>query len=190
MGNKGENNRQRIVNAADQLFYQRGYNQTSFRDISNETGIPRGNFYYYFKTKEEILGAVVESRVNDFEEILSSCNDKSDDPRQRILCFTDMLSASEANVLEAGCPIGTLSSELSKDDVSFQEMSQAVFTVIRQWLTKQFSALGCSEADDKAMDLMARMQGVTVMACTFNDRKFLRKSLENIKDWVNKQTVS
>jgi TetR/AcrR family transcriptional repressor of nem operon len=190
MGNKGENNRQRIVNAADQLFYERGYNQTSFRDISNETGIPRGNFYYYFKTKEEILSAVVESRVSDFEDMLKACEDQVDDPRQRILCFADMLSSSEANVLETGCPIGTLSSELSKDDSSFKEMSQAVFTVIRQWLTKQFSALGCSEADDKSMELMARMQGVTVLACTFNDRKFLRKSLEDIKGWINKQTLS
>ena len=48
MGTKGEGNRQRIIEAADNLFYRRGYNQTSFQDISDATGIPRGNFYYYF----------------------------------------------------------------------------------------------------------------------------------------------
>ena len=75
MGTKGSANRQRIVEAADHLFYSRGYNQTSFSDISDETGIPRGNFYYYFKTKEDILAAVVESRLADFKQLLSHCEE-------------------------------------------------------------------------------------------------------------------
>ncbi len=190
MGNKGENNRQRIVSAADQLFYRRGYNQTSFRDISDETGIPRGNFYYYFKTKEDILGAVIDARVNAFEEMLEACSSSASDPRERLLCFTNMLSVSEDAVLQAGCPIGTLSSELAKDDDAYQEMSRAVFTVIRQWLVKQFNALGSSSSDEKAMDLLARMQGVCVMACAFDDRKYLRRSLADIQAWVNSQTLS
>jgi TetR/AcrR family transcriptional repressor of nem operon len=190
MGNKGENNRQRIVTAADQLFYKRGYNQTSFRDISDKTGIPRGNFYYYFKTKEDILSAVVDARVNAFEEMMGACDSSSSDPRERLLCFTNMLSDSESNILQAGCPIGTLSSELAKDDDSYQEMSRAVFTLIRQWLATQFSALGSSNSDEKAMDLLARLQGVCVMACAFDDRKFLRRSQSDLHDWVKSQVLS
>ncbi|MGD9385294.1 MAG: TetR/AcrR family transcriptional regulator, partial [Thioalkalispiraceae bacterium] len=49
MGNKGEAIRQRIVAAADQLFYQHGYENTSFSDIADAVGISRGNFYYHFK---------------------------------------------------------------------------------------------------------------------------------------------
>ena len=71
MGTKGSVNKQKIVQAADRLFYTRGYNQTSFSDISDETGIPRGNFYYYFKTKEDILSAVVEERVEALETIMT-----------------------------------------------------------------------------------------------------------------------
>lgn len=187
MGNKGENNRQSIVAAADQLFYRRGYNQTSFRDISEETGIPRGNFYYYFKTKEEILGAVVDARLHDFEAMLEECDNSTSDPGKRILCFTNMLVASEDSVLQAGCPIGTLSSELAKDDKSYREMSRAVFVLVRKWLATQFDALGVADSDGKALDLLARMQGVTVMACAFGDRRFLRRSLADIKAWVNRQ---
>ena len=51
MKQQSTNSKEKIVLAADQLFYVRGYNQTSFSDIADETGIPRGNFYYYFKTK-------------------------------------------------------------------------------------------------------------------------------------------
>lgn len=190
MGNKGENNRQRIVAAADLLFYRRGYNQTSFRDISEETGIPRGNFYYYFKTKEEILGAVVDARVKGFDDMLSQCENSTHDPRKRILCFTDMLSDLEDNVIQVGCPIGTLSSELAKDDECYHDVSRAVFVLIRKWLATQFGELGAADSDEKAMDLLARMQGITVMACAFDDRQFLRRSLTEIKAWINRQTLN
>jgi TetR/AcrR family transcriptional repressor of nem operon len=190
MGTKGDNNRQRIVEAADQLFYTRGYNQTSFRDISDITGIPRGNFYYYFKTKDEILGAVVDSRVAGIKEMLSACEEASSDPRQRVLCFADMLSAAEDSIVQTGCPVGTLSSELAKDEGNFKDIARVVFTLMVNWLTEQFVSMGLGDAKDKAMNLMARMQGITVMACAFNDLDFLRRSFADVKASVNAMVLN
>ena len=51
--------RDHIVEAADQLFYRQGYEHTSFADIADAVHISRGNFYYHFKTKDEILDAVI-----------------------------------------------------------------------------------------------------------------------------------
>ncbi len=116
MGTKGDGNRQRIIDAADSLFYRRGYNQTSFQDISDATGIPRGNFYYYFKTKDEILAAVVSSRIDDINTMLNRCDTETEDARERLLMFSNMLDDNRDDVIASGCPIGTLSSELAKDD--------------------------------------------------------------------------
>ena len=91
MGTKGEGNRQRIIEAADSLFYRRGYNQTSFQDISDATGIPRGNFYYYFKTKDDILNAVVDTRIAELTVMLNNCESATDDARERLLLFSNML---------------------------------------------------------------------------------------------------
>ena len=190
MGSKGEGNRQLIVEAADQLFYTRGFHQTSFRDISDVTGIPRGNFYYYFKTKDDILYAVVEARVQVYSDILQGCEQASSEPRQRLLCFSNMMSDFEDSIVVTGCPIGTLCSELAKDEGDLQDASRAVFILLRGWLTEQFSALNCSEADAKAMDMLARMQGVTVMASAFNDRDFIRRSLSELQAWINAQILS
>ncbi|MEK9971095.1 MAG: helix-turn-helix domain-containing protein, partial [Ferrovibrio sp.] len=44
-----------IVEAADGLIYRRGYDHTSFADIADAVRISRGNFYYHFRTKDEIL---------------------------------------------------------------------------------------------------------------------------------------
>ena len=190
MGSKGESNRQLIVEAADQLFYTRGYHQTSFRDISDATGIPRGNFYYYFKTKDDILNAVVESRVQVYSEMLQACEQESSAPRQRLLCFSNMLSNFEDNIVLNGCPIGTLCSELAKDEADLKEVSRAVFLLMREWLTEQFTALNCANADDKAMDMMARIQGITVLASAFGDRDFIHRSLTELQAWINNLKVN
>ena len=184
MGTKGEGNRQRIIEAADQLFYRRGYNQTSFQDISDATGIPRGNFYYYFKTKDDILDAVVASRCDSFVTMLKENESSTDDPRERLFFLADMLDRNQDSVLDSGCPVGSLSSELAKEGNALQHKSRRVFDVVRQWTASQFEALGLANADELAMDLLARIQGVTVMACAFKDAAFLQRSLKQIKDWL------
>ncbi|TNF39148.1 MAG: TetR/AcrR family transcriptional regulator [Gammaproteobacteria bacterium] len=193
MGVKGSANRQRIVEAADRLFYSRGYSQTSFSDISDETGIPRGNFYYYFKTKEDILAAVIDARLDSFRHMLDACDDASDDPRQRLLMFVNVPLQNADNVIRYGCPVGTLSSELMKQQ--HQEISQPVFTAVfdllRNWCINQFKALGLeNRARDLAMDLLARLQGITIMSNVYGDRDFLRRATSDVQHWIKKVTAN
>jgi TetR/AcrR family transcriptional regulator, transcriptional repressor for nem operon len=188
MGTKGSTNRQRIVEAADRLFYVRGYNQTSFSDISDATGLPRGNFYYYFKTKEDILDAVVESRVDGFDQILAECTNAIADPRKRLLAFARVPLHHSDQVLQYGCPIGSLSTELCKSpapDASPSRMT-SVFDLLRHWIATQFSALGIAEsrADQLAMDLLARLQGVVLIANIYKDAEFLKRASADIEDWL------
>lgn len=189
MGTKGEGNRQRIIEAADNLFYQRGYNQTSFQDISDATGIPRGNFYYYFKTKDDILDAVVQARSKAFLEQVKQFDTRTSDPGERLLLFAELLRVNQESILVSGCPAGSLSTELAKEEASLQKKSRQVFEVIVDWCTEQFAALGKSNARDLAMDMVARMQGVIVIACAFNDQTFLLRSMSELKDWVNSKTT-
>lgn len=190
MGNKGEGNRQRIIGAADSLFYRNGYNQTSFQDISDATGIPRGNFYYYFKTKDEILNAVVDTRISELNIMLKQCEADTDDARERLLMFSNMLENNREDVIQSGCPIGTLSSELAKDDPVLHEKSRQAFILLRDWIKRQFEALGLNNADDLAMDLLAKLQGVTVMACAFKDDEFIWRSHNEIKEWIKNKTFN
>jgi TetR/AcrR family transcriptional repressor of nem operon len=190
MGTKGEGNRQRIIDAADNLFYRRGYNQTSFQDISDATGIPRGNFYYYFKTKDEILDAVVNSRVADLSIMLNQCESETDDARERLLAFSNMLKFKRDDVVQSGCPFGSLSSELAKGDAEQHEISRQAFVVLRDWIKRQFKSLGLENADNLAMDLLAKMQGTTVLACAFKDAGFIERSHQEIKDWINAKTLN
>ncbi|MGE6630603.1 TetR/AcrR family transcriptional regulator [Bacillus sp. NPDC077027] len=55
-----EERRNEILNAAETLFSTKGYQQTTIIDILKEVGIAKGTFYYYFKSKEEVMDAIID----------------------------------------------------------------------------------------------------------------------------------
>lgn len=55
-----EERKNQILDVAEQLFVEKGFDNTSTNDIINEIGIARGTLYYHFKSKEEILDTIVE----------------------------------------------------------------------------------------------------------------------------------
>lgn len=56
---EAEERRNEILDTAEMLFFARGYARTTVNDILREIGIAKGTFYYYFKSKEEVMDAVV-----------------------------------------------------------------------------------------------------------------------------------
>lgn len=177
--------RERIVEAADLLFYQQGYEQTSFSNVAEAVGITRGNFYYHFKTKDEILDAVIGRRLASTSEMLAGWERKGDGPEDRLLCFVDMLTANRAKIMKYGCPVGTLCTELAKLDHRSRDDANKVFLIFRSWLRKQFELLGkAGQADDLAMHLLARSQGVATLANAFHDEGFIQNEVAALRDWI------
>lgn len=64
---KGKETYSRIFTAAKKYFYTQGYKETTFRQLSAETGIHLGQFTYYFKTKDDLAGLIYsEIRQNTY----------------------------------------------------------------------------------------------------------------------------
>jgi TetR/AcrR family acrAB operon transcriptional repressor len=59
----GEESRRRILDAAEELFAERGFDRTSFVDIAERSGISRGSIPWHFKNKNGLVMAVVERAV-------------------------------------------------------------------------------------------------------------------------------
>ena len=57
---KAEERRNEILDAADELFGQKGFDGTSTKDILEKVGIARGTLYYHFKSKEDIMDALID----------------------------------------------------------------------------------------------------------------------------------
>ena len=88
--------RENIVAAADALFYEHGFENTSFANVAEVVGISRGNFYYHFKTKDEILDAVIEKRVADRRVMLDEWSSRGKTPKRRVEKFFRFLLEMEA----------------------------------------------------------------------------------------------
>lgn len=178
--------RDHIVDAADRLFYRQGYEHTSFADIADAIKISRGNFYYHFKSKDEILDAVIEARVAATTTMLERWEIEGKRPADRIRSFIHILIANRADIRRYGCPVGTLCSELAKLNHAAQGEANRLFALFRTWLRRQFVLLGrAADADALAMHLLARSQGVATLANAFHDETFIRQEVEQMESWLD-----
>ena len=174
------------MQVADRLFYQRGYEHTSFADIADVVRISRGNFYYHFKTKDEILDAVIDARLKGTRAMLEQWEAEGASPADRIRSFISILIANRADIKRYGCPVGTLCTELAKLEHPSRAEANALFTLFRTWLRGQFTLLGREQdADALAMHLLARSQGVATLASAFRDEAFIRREVEEMNDWLD-----
>ena len=177
--------RDAIISAADQLFYEQGFEHTSFAHIAAAVNISRGNFYYHFKTKDEILKAVIEQRIDNAMQMFADWEQEGSDPEQRIRCFINILLRNSTKIKRHGCPLGTLSSELAKLNHQAHGDAARLFERFQQWLSRQFRALGCAgQSDWLAKHLLARSQGIATLANVLADDDYIRQEVEQLYIWL------
>src|SRR5882757_2991717 len=66
-----------LLDAASDLFAEKGYQQSTFTDLVDRTGISRGSIAWHFGNKEGLLTAVLDYRCDDVLETLASVEDMS-----------------------------------------------------------------------------------------------------------------
>lgn len=178
--------REKIVTSADRLFYERGYEATSFADVSEAVGISRGNFYYHFKTKDQILDAVIEHRIIDRHEMLESWVDRGQTPKECVANFIGILVMNNKKIRSFGCPIGTLFSEMAKLSHPGAKGARELFDLFRIWLRRRFEDMGRgSDADALAMHLLARSQGAATLANAYPEERFLENEVDQMLSWLD-----
>jgi AcrR family transcriptional regulator len=185
MPERGEATRQHIVETANRLFYRRGYNQTSFSDIADAAKIPRGNFYYYFKTKDDILAAVIDRRVDDIRALLADWDAGDADPRQRLRRFFDMVRGSGKDLARYGCPMGSLNIELGKAQPALKARARRMFDLFRDWISAQLRALGLRDPEPLALHLLGRAQGIAVVAQVYGDVTLLNAEVDQLEAFLD-----
>jgi AcrR family transcriptional regulator len=183
---KSERTRQRIVESANRLFYHQGFHNTSFSDVVEAAGVPRGNIYYYFKTKDEILHAAIDYRLERNRSMLDGWSDIYRTPLERLHRFVALLDDTADALTQYGCPMGSLNAELGKNDLSLQEHAAQLFALYESWLTDQFAELGyAGRARELAFRIMAIGQGISMMTHVHHDAQLLQRERQRLKRWVD-----
>lgn len=173
-----------LLEAANALVYRQGYNQTTLADIAKEAGVPLGNVYYYFKTKEDIGKALIEHRGTFYASLISQW-EQATDPKQRLLALVEMVAEQRELLANSGCPIGSLCQELHKEGGPLADRAASLLEAILTWSEKQFQMMGKKkQAFDLALQLVSALQGASLLTHTFNRPELITRETGRLKDWI------
>lgn len=121
--------REKVLEAAREIFFKRGYQAASVDQILDAAGVSPSNFYYHFKGKEELALEVIEQYIEGVRretEPIFGANRLS--PSQKLKSLHRyFLEWMEKNDCCGGCPVGTLAQELSDTHPAFRERLAAYF---------------------------------------------------------------
>src|SRR6201997_4590297 len=92
--------RERLIAAACDLFYRQGIAGTTLADIAEAADVPVGNMYYYFKTKDDIVTAVVEARAEEIRSATAALQRRHGSPKARLKALVAMLAESRDRIAD------------------------------------------------------------------------------------------
>jgi AcrR family transcriptional regulator len=115
---KALNTRDRIVDSARYLFWERGFGGTSMADLLAHAGVNSGSFYHFFESKEALLRAVLEAYLKAFRPmIVDPAFARTEQPVRRIFAI---LAGYRERILQTdckyGCPLGRLALEIDPEN--------------------------------------------------------------------------
>lgn len=185
MSTKKSPTRERILDAAHQLFYHQGVGVTSYADLARHTRLGKGNLQYHFNAKTDLIEAVVERRVTEIRGLLETWSMDCDTPYNCLERFVAMVEDNAEDLARYGCPMGTLADELGKNHPEQLAQARRMFDLFLRWLEARFRALmPAEEAKARARQLMAMAQGASVLAHVYHDPTIVHAQAAMMRDWL------
>lgn len=177
--------RERLIDAADKLFHHQGVSNTTLANIAELADVPLGNVYYYFKSKDAIIMAVVDKRKKELDGLFSDW-EQIQSIKERLSSFVRHFANLAEEASRFGDALGSLCQELGKQGGSINEASASLMQKLIGWCQNQFVNLGKSdeEANKLALNLVASLQGITLISLTFNDPKYIDQHGNFLSHWL------
>ena len=176
---EGGDKRERLVDAAADLFWRAGYDATSLAAIAKAAGVPLGNVYYYFHAKVDLAAAVAELFVAALSDALAEIDRSHDDAVDRLDAFFALLAAGAGDRTRYGCPIARLVRDLKQTAPGAAERAGEVFVRMENWLAATMQAGGAPReaARSHSRIIIVTWQGAIVLAQARDDRSVLETML-------------
>ncbi len=178
--------RDKIVLAAMDLFWAKGYNSTSVADILSRTQLNSGSLYHAFPGKQDILVAVLEAyRDGIYPMLIDPAWQGVDDPVERIFA---LLARYRAMIVETectyGCPIGSLALELHEADPAILALLAANFSAWTGAIEACLADARLPEGTDRralAEFVLTAMEGGVMQARTHRDVAYFDRAIAALR---------
>ncbi len=157
---KGRATRERIVEAAAQLIFERDARSVTLDDVLSATGTSKSQLYHYFDDRDDLVHAVIDRQreriLERHGEILATAASFEDLERWRDM----VVSSQAARDCRFGCPLGSLATELSEsDEVARVQLSRA-FSEWEGLIARALAAMVAEGALHQDVDVVALAVGV------------------------------
>jgi AcrR family transcriptional regulator len=184
--------RERIVEAAMELFWLKGYGATSIADILSRSQVNSGSLYYFFPGKQDVLIAVLEAYRDGIRPmLLEPAWAGVDDPVERVFALLARYRQALVDTdCTYGCPIGSLALELHEPDRPVRELIAANFGGWVDEVEACFERARERFPDDTDLRPLAElalnvMEGGVMQARTFRDIGPFDRAIGQFRAHVN-----
>ena len=181
---RGAGKRARLVTAARQVLYEQGVEKATLADIAAAAEVPLGNVYYYFKTKDALVAAVIDSYRDGYDGLSADFN-QHQRPADRLKAFVRVLIARQDTMARFGCPVGSLSSELGKQEDDLRAEAGTIFAGLIDWAEAQFLEMGRDDARELAVALVAAYEGTALLAAALRDPALIDTEGARLERWID-----
>jgi TetR/AcrR family transcriptional regulator, transcriptional repressor for nem operon len=176
--------RERLVAGACDLLHQQGVQATTLAQVAVAADVPPGNVYYYFKTKDDLVRAVIDARAEQARAMLGSFQARRS-PRARLKALAHQWAEMRELVARYGCPFGALSAELDRRDDGLDHDAAKPLGLILDWAEDQFRQLGRRDARELATTLVGAVQGAALLTNAFRDPDIMTGQVRHLDRWID-----
>jgi AcrR family transcriptional regulator len=160
--------RERLLAAADELFYAEGVNTVGIDRIIEKAGVAKASLYDCFGSKEELVRAYLRARAEARQARLTRHLERYDNPRERLLGVFDYLGAAIADPNYRGCAFARASSD-SRSGAGVRSVCDDSRQWTRELFTQLAAAAGAREPALLARQLVLLYDGVSTSGLMDHD---------------------
>ncbi|UXA17009.1 TetR/AcrR family transcriptional regulator [Mycobacterium sp. SMC-4] len=163
-----ETDKSRVLAAATELFNERGVQAVGMDAIRDAAGIPLKRLYSYFPSKAALISAVLKQRDRATQQAMANfVEQRTDDPRERILAVFDYLGSWFAETDFRGCMFINSVGELGGTSPEVRRIARANKVALRDYLADLVAAAGLPSAYADELAILAN--GAIVAATIYGD---------------------
>jgi TetR/AcrR family transcriptional regulator, transcriptional repressor for nem operon len=186
---KGQETRQRIVDAAADLIFEQGVTHTTIEDVRAAADVSSSQLYHYFDDKPALVRAVIEHQA---DTIVAGQETFDLSSLKGLRAWRDWVIEHQRELnCSGGCPIGSLGSELAETDPEARAQVSGGFKrweiTIRDGLRKMHAQgrfTPDADPDTLALALLAALQGGLLLTQIQRDTKPLEAALDAMLDLI------
>jgi TetR/AcrR family transcriptional regulator, transcriptional repressor for nem operon len=183
----------RLVEAARLLFWEKGYSQTSLQEVVERAKVRGGSLYYFFRTKEDLLLAVLDDYIELlWPAVIQPAFGRTHDPIERI--FSILNGYREGLIYTGfahGCPIGNLALEVSDEYPRAREKIAQNFVGWRKWISNCLAEAAERfpvnlDSERLATFVLTVMEGAVMQARAHHSLEPFDASVAELREYFNR----